>query len=120
MTLENLKYRTSPYFLRNTLRGTGKYDMPLIPKPKMVSDDFIDLRLIGFDKIKADDIKHFNRMVHFFLYDYKFEKIWKKPEKYIETLKNYKAVFTPDFCTYRCTNYNNYIILLKIGGAELF
>ena len=100
MTLENLKYRTSPYFLRNTLRGTGKYDMPLIPKPKMVSDDFIDLRLIGFDKIKADDIKHFNRMVHFFLYDYKFEKIWKNPEKYIETLKNYKAVFTPDFSMY--------------------
>lgn len=100
MTPENLEYRTSPYFLRNTLHGTGKYDMPLIPKPKMVSDDFINLRLIGFDKIKSDDVKHFNRMVHFFLYDYKFEKIWKKPEKYIETLKNYKAVFTPDFSMY--------------------
>ncbi|MBQ2671430.1 MAG: DUF4417 domain-containing protein [Clostridia bacterium] len=100
MTPENFEYRTSPHFLRNTLHGTGKYDMPLIPKPKIVSDDFINLRLIGFDKIKADDTEHFNRMVHFFLYDYKFEKIWKEPEKYIETLKKYKAVFTPDFSMY--------------------
>ena len=40
-------------------------------------------------------------MVHFFLYDYKFESIWKKPDDYIERLKKYKAVFSPDFSMYR-------------------
>ena len=34
------------------------------------------------------------------LYDYKFEDIWTTPEKYMETLKKYRAVLTPDFSMY--------------------
>ncbi len=100
MAIENFEYRTDPYFLRNTLQGTGKYDMPLIPRFKATSDDFTNLKLIGFDRVKSDDTKHFGRMVHFFLYDYKFEKLWKNPDKYVEVLKNYKAVLSPDFSMY--------------------
>ena len=39
--------------------------------------DFDDLLLLGFDRAKTDDGKHRDRMVHFFLYDYKFERVWK-------------------------------------------
>lgn len=39
-------------------------------------------------------------MVHFFLYDYKFEKIWSDPEPFIEQLHPYRAVLTPDFSMY--------------------
>jgi len=39
-------------------------------------------------------------MVHFFLYDYKFEDIWTTPEKHVEALKKYRAVLTPDFSMY--------------------
>lgn len=35
-----------------------------------------------------------------FLYDYKFENIWKKPDEYVEKLKKYKAVLSPDFSMY--------------------
>ena len=35
-----------------------------------------------------------------FLYDYKFERVWKDPEGCIERLKNYKAVLSPDFSMY--------------------
>lgn len=63
-------------------------------------DDFNDLLLIGFDKISTNDTKHFNRMVHFFLYDYKFERIWKKPDADLEKLKCYRAVLSPDFSMY--------------------
>lgn len=100
MTPENFKYRTSPYFLRNTLYGVGRYDMPIIPKFEPNQSEFDGLRLIGFDKLKSDNGKHSDRFVHFFLYDYIFEKVWKNPEKYIEDLKKYKAVLTPDFSMY--------------------
>ncbi len=100
MTEENYKYRTSPLFLRNQFKGKGKLQMPVIPKFQIQSDDFNDLLLIGFDKISANDTEHFNRMVHFSLYDYKFERVWKKPNVDLEKLKCYRAVLSPDFSMY--------------------
>lgn len=100
MTEENYKYRTSPLFLRNQFKGKGKLQIPVIPKFQIQSDDFNDLLLIGFDKINADDTKHFNRMVHFFLYDYKFERVWKNPDSDLEKLKHYRGVLSPDFSMY--------------------
>ena len=100
LTLDNLNYRTSPFFLRNTLYGIGKYDMPVIPRFKATVDDFNNLRLLGYDRVKADEGKHADRMVHFFLYDYKFEKVWTDPTKDIERLRMYRAVLTPDYSVY--------------------
>ena len=56
--------------------------------------------LIGFDKISTNDTKHFNRMVHFFLYDYKFDRVWKAPDADMKKLKCYRAVLSPDFSIY--------------------
>ena len=100
MTEENYKYRTSPLFLRNQFKGKGKLQIPVIPKFQIHSDDFNDLLLIGFDKISTNDTKHFNRMIHFFLYDYRFERVWKKPDTDLEKLKCYRAVLSPDFSMY--------------------
>ena len=75
MTEENDEYRTSQIMLRNELPGDGKWRIPIIPKFQIQNGDFEDLLLIGFDRAKADDEKHRNRMVHFFLYDYKFERV---------------------------------------------
>ncbi|MBR5452197.1 MAG: DUF4417 domain-containing protein [Clostridia bacterium] len=102
MTLENYNYRTDPLFLRNQFDQVshGKYKIPIIPKAEFSNEDFLDLLLIGFDKAKANDINFTDRMVHFFLYDYNFEGIWKNPDKYIEKLKPYKAVLSPDFSMY--------------------
>ena len=100
MTLDNLNYRTSPFFLRNTLYGVGKYDMPVSPRFEAQLGDFDNLRLLGYDKVNADDGKHADRIVHFFLYDYKFEKVWNDPTQSIDRLRKYKAVLTPDFSLY--------------------
>lgn len=100
MTEENYKYRTSPFFLRNQFGGKGTLQIPTVPKFRAKEDDFTDVRLIGFDKIKLENDTYFNRMVHFFLYDYKFERVWKNPETDLEKLKRYRAVFTPDFSMY--------------------
>ena len=102
MTLENYNYRTNQLFLRNQFdkEGDGKYKIPNIPKPRLNDDDFLELMLLGFDRTKVDETEHNNRIVHFFLYDYKFEGIWKNPDNYIEKLKPYKAVLSPDFSMY--------------------
>lgn len=102
MTEENYKYRTNPMFLRNQFG----MDMPILKKISLQDDEKEDLRLIGFDIAKTETDTHFNRFVHFFLYDYKFEDIWNNPDKYIEKLSQYKAVLTPDFSMYIEMNEN--------------
>ncbi len=102
MTEENYKYRTNPMFLRNQF-GT---DMPILKKASLKEDEKDGLRLIGFDIAKTESDTHFNRFVHFFLYDYKFEDIWNNPDKYVEKLSRYKAVLTPDFSMYIEMNEN--------------
>lgn len=100
MTEENFLYRTSPLMLRNQFPGMGTWHIPIIPKATFDDEDFTDLRLIGFDRTKPNDYRHTDWMVHFFLYDYKFERVWKEPEQVVERLRPYRAVLSPDFSMY--------------------
>lgn len=100
MTEENYNYRTSQTLLRNQFPGKGKLKIPIIPKFEAKSGDFDDLLLIGFDKTHLEDNNHLDRMVHFFLYDYRFERVWKNPDNDIEKLSRYRAVLSPDFSMY--------------------
>ena len=100
MTEENYNYRTSQALLRNQFPGKGKLRIPIIPKFEAKPGDFDDLLLIGFDKTHLEDNNHLDRMVHFFLYDYRFERVWKNPDNDIEKLSRYRAVLSPDFSMY--------------------
>lgn len=100
MTEENYNYRTSQTMLRNQFPGGGKLKIPIIPKFEPRPDDFSNLLLIGFDKTHIGDTEHIDRMVHFFLYDYRFERVWKSPDDDIERLSRYRAVLSPDFSMY--------------------
>lgn len=100
MTLENLNYRTNPMFLRNQFNSSNLYGIPDIPKAEFTDEDFKDLRLLAFNQTKSDDGLHNERIVHFFIYDYNFENVWKDTEKYVELLSKYKGVLTPDFSMY--------------------
>lgn len=100
MTEENYLYRTSPLTLRNQFPGMGHWKIPVVPKAHFSDDEFQDLRLIGYDRTKPDDERHLDRMVHFFLYDYKFERVWKHPDQDVEKLKRYRAILSPDFSMY--------------------
>ncbi len=100
MTEENYRYRTSQLLLRNQFEGSGAWKIPVIPKAEFDEEEFRGLRLIGFDKTKLEDERHLGRIVHFFLYDYKFERVWKDPDHDIEKLRRYRAVLSPDFSMY--------------------
>lgn len=101
MTLENFVYRTNPLFLRNQFTDyADDFGIPIIPKPHFTQEELHQLRLFRFDQVKRDQGVHRNRMVHFFLYDYNFEKIWKDPAPFVELLRPYRGVLTPDFSIY--------------------
>ena len=37
---------------------------------------------------------------HFFIDDYQFERLWQRPDAYLDVLKPYRCVLTPDFSLY--------------------
>ena len=39
--------------------------------------------------------------VHFYIDDYQFERVWNFPHKYINILKSFSVVFSPDFSMFR-------------------
>lgn len=82
-------------FLRNQFKKVGMFNLPLVKKQEI---DLENASLIGYDKINRSS--DYEKIVHFFLDDYRFESIYTNPEKKIETLKNFKAVLTPDFSMY--------------------
>lgn len=74
-------------------RTDGMYDMPTLE-----AVDHIPGKLQGFNYVlnKPD----YTAGVHFFLDDYQFERIWHRPEFYIEKLTDFDCVLTPDFSLY--------------------
>ena len=78
----------SPYMNTNDF-----WEMPIISK-----DNYIPERLIGFNEALTS--KTNNACVHFFLDDYQFERIWREPRRYVDALKRFSGVCSPDFSLY--------------------
>lgn len=81
-------------FLRNQFKGDGVFEIPKIEKEEI---NLENIELIGYDRLNENETE---KIVHFFLDDYKFEVMWKDPEPRIEKLKKYKAVLAPNFSIY--------------------
>ena len=78
--------------------GAGPYDIPIL-KPVSIEEIGEVKEWISFNFVLTD--KHpEDKGVHFFIDDYQFERVWKYPEKYLDRLRQYKAVLTPDFSPY--------------------
>ena len=69
------------------------WQMPTIKNDHFVPDD-----LIGFNYAKTSKNKEAG--IHFYVDDYQFERIWNYPEKYIDILKEYQCILSPDFSLY--------------------
>lgn len=66
--------------------------------PKIARCDFVPEELVGFNYAKTNKDK--NVGIHFYIDDYQFERVWNYPDKYIEILKQYDCILTPDFSLY--------------------
>ena len=71
----------------------GFYNMPVIS-----NDGFIPNQMIGFSyAMTATD---FDTGIHFFVDDYQFERLWNSPEQYIDLLRKFQCVLSPNFSLY--------------------
>jgi hypothetical protein len=67
--------------------------------PDMIPTDVVGDKMLRFmDWKEVDDPE--NYIAHFYYDDYKFISAWREPEKYIERLRQFKAVVSPDFSLY--------------------
>ena len=77
-------------------KGVGKYDIPEIKPLKKVGEI---KEWVGFNYVLSDKSPA-GKAVHFFIDDYQFERLWNNPDKYVEKLRQYEAVASPDFSPY--------------------
>lgn len=75
--------------------------------PDIKKDEFDIKELIPY---RVDTRR--NGTAHFFLDDYRFERVWKYPDSQIEELKKYDGVLSPDFSMY--TNYPEAIQIFQV------
>lgn len=73
-----------------------KWQMPIIHKTSFVPDD-----MIGFKYVKADNNENAEKAgIHCFIDDYQFERLWNRPDEYIEIVRPYQCMLSPDFSLY--------------------
>lgn len=75
--------------------GVGDYGIPVI---NGAAYDDIE-NWISFNFAKTCDEPDIHG-VHFFIDDYQFVRVWKQPDIYLNILKKFPVVLTPDFSTY--------------------
>lgn len=76
--------------------GVAPYDVPELAP---VDVDLTGCSVIGFDRALSCKRPE-NKIVHFFMDDYKFEVCWLWPGRYIDNLRRFRAVIGPDFSSY--------------------
>ncbi|MCL2034667.1 MAG: DUF4417 domain-containing protein [Oscillospiraceae bacterium] len=88
MSIDNRKYAN--------FHGCGEFGIP-----KIYPETMPDCKSwTGFNYVKSRVKNPENNGVHFFLYDYQFLRVWRTPTKYIDLLKKFNCVLSPDFSIY--------------------
>lgn len=93
---ENERVRTNESYnldIYDDLDTDGFYQMPVIYNDDVIPDD-----VIGFNYAKTSTNKDVG--IHMYIDDYQFERLWNKPQDYVDILKEYQCVFSPDFSLY--------------------
>ena len=70
------------------------YGIPTMQPTQTAGDKL--LRFCDFNQVED----HENYIAHFYYDDFKFIAAWREPDKYIEKLKQFKAIISPDFSLY--------------------
>ena len=76
--------------------GVGPFDIPEI-LPQDI--DLTEPDMLGFNYAKGEDLPE-EKICHFYLDDYQFDRVWKDPDLYVDKMKQFKAVLAPDFSLY--------------------
>ena len=80
---------------KGQFEADGQYDIPII-LPEEIPEV---TEWIGFNYMLSE--KHpEGKGVHCFVNDYQFERLWRNPDRYIEKLRRFAVVASPDFSPY--------------------
>lgn len=101
--MTSLEFRTNPLFLRNGFETEKKWGFPIVRKQEI---ELENIDLISYaDTRFTDSEENHKKGIHFFIDDYKFEGVYRNPEKSIGKISQYAFVLTPDFSTYSDMDY---------------
>jgi len=79
---------------KSIFAGVGAYDIPELLPEQCDVKNWISF---NFAKSCTECAEH---GVHFFIDDYQFTRLWAMPDAYLQMLRRFPAVMTPDFSTY--------------------
>jgi len=89
--------RANPLFMRNEFETDGKWGFPIIHRQEL---DLSRIELISCSDVSLKDTKNIHKGVHFFVDDFRFEKVYERPEKSLERYGKYRFLLTPDYSLY--------------------
>lgn len=72
-----------------------------IELPKISTSNYLPKKVITFSKAMSGSCYDFDCWVMFYEHDRKFERLWRNPKQYLEKLKKFKGIISPDFSLYR-------------------
>jgi len=99
MVKTSISMRTSDSFLRTSFISSPSWGIPLIENQQIQLPERLDL--VAFSAITSRSTKEdWIRGVHFFIDDYRFERVYRTPDRYLERLKQFLFVLSPDFSIY--------------------
>ena len=76
--------------------GVGKYNIPMLD-PVLECDD---LKWLSFNFLNSTKCDKAKTGVTFWIDDHLFDRVWNYPFRYMEMLKGYNTVLSPDFSLY--------------------
>lgn len=104
----DFKSKVRPYGAER-MRTDDAYNLDMVSRldcgrdgfPKLPKADARPAELQGFNYAKSTprDQKR-GKGLHFFIDDYQFERVWTSPARYLDVLRGYDCVLTPDFSLY--------------------
>ena len=89
----------------------GQFQFPKINPSKSIPNNLISFNYALSCENKSD------YFVHFYIDDYQFERVWKKPKKYAIILSKFQGIIAPDFSTY--TNMPKALQIYQIYKSRL-
>lgn len=96
------RMRSNPLFMRNAYLVCGRWGIPIVKRQSL---DLREISLIACSDTRAHDNEKNKRCgVHFFVDDYRFEGIYRNPQKSLRKFSQYAFLLTPDGSTYADMN----------------
>ena len=92
----NNNYDVFRAYLVENAEYAGRLELPCLSTSDMLPNE-----LITFSKAMSKSAHNHDKWVMFYEHDRYFERLWHNPKQYLQKLKKYNGVISPDFSLYR-------------------